>query len=484
MDAAVPPRPEPWLFTVDARRIGRVHLVAAALALGAGLIAALGIEAERLTTGPTLLGPEAFVRLSAAHGVLMVHLLLVPALPAVLGNLLLPAEVGLSNVVFPRLNRFALWLFLLGATVALGGLAAGDLQHWAFDTQLGALAPTPTLWTMAGVLLLMLSAMLTGLNFLVTMHIRTSRTPLSLFAWGLGLMAWVQLLATPVFALTVVVVLAERWLQVGLFDPALGGDPGLYRQFAWFAGHAQLTAALLPAAGLALDRLARAATQPTGTQRQAVGALLALAVLGVANWGQHLFMRGQSDLATAIFSFFGLLAVAPATGLVLHGLRTLIRGRVRFTPDALWATAFLLLFAGGTVASLLMACAGTGGLLAASTFSAGQLHTFIAGGVIFAFMAGLHGAWAQITGRADATEPPGARIAAGLSFAGASLAFLPMFVAGLSGMPSRMTDALPLQPGLHSIAFMGGLSLAAGLALATFGLWRARGRLGAIPQVD
>jgi cytochrome c oxidase subunit 1 len=476
MNAVVtPPRLEAWLFTTDARRIGRVHLVAAALALVAGLVAALGIQAERLTTGPTLLGPEGFVRLTAAHGLLMVHLLLVPALPTVLGNLLLPAELGLENVAFPRLNRASLWLFLAGALVALGGLAGGGLQHWAFDTQLGAVAPTPTLWAMVGVTMLMLSAMLTGLNFLVSMHIRPGTAPLSLFAWGLRLMAWVHLLAAPIFALTTTVVFAERWLGVGFFDPALGGDPGLYRQFAWFAGHATLTAALLPAAGLALDRLADAATRPTGSRRFAVGALIALAVLGVSNWGQHLFMRGQSAMAAMVFSLFGLLAVVPATGLVLHGVRTLVRGGLRFTPAALWATAFVLLFAGGTVASLLMASVGTGGLLAASTFSAGQLHTFVAGGVIFAFMAGLHGAWPQVTGRTDATEPPGARIAAGLSFTGASLAFLPMFVAGLSGMPGRMSDALPTHPGLHSVAFMGGLTLAAGLALAIFGLWWTRG---------
>lgn len=472
---ALRPRPLAWLFSTDARTIGHVHLVVSALALVAGIVAALAVQAERLTRGPTVVGPEGFARLYAAHGVLMVHLVLVPALSAVLGNLRLPAELGASNLAFPKLNRAMLWLFLAGAAAAIGGLATGGLHHWAYDTQVGAVASNPTLVAMAGVLMLMVSAMVTGLNFIVSVHVRRERRPLSLFAWGLCLMAGVQLLATPVFGLTVTVAFAERLFDVGLVDASLGGDPGLYRQFAWFAGHGTLTATLLPAVGLALDHLVAAARRPVGSRRFAVGSLVALAVFGVTTWGQHLFFGGQAALADMVFSLFGLLSAVPAAGLVFYGLRLLARGGVRFTAEALWSTAFLCLFAGGTVAGLFLSTLGTGGLLAGSTFSAGHTHTFIAGGVLFAFMGGLSSTWGP-TDDGVAAEPPGGRIAALLAFAGASLAFLPMFAAGLAGMPQRMDDALPASAGLHGLAFLGGLVLIAGLTVAVFGFWRMHAR--------
>jgi cytochrome c oxidase subunit 1 len=473
---ALRPRPLAWLFSTDARTIGHVHLVVSALALLAGVVAALAVQAERLTRGPTVVGPEGFSRLYAAHGVLMVHLVLVPALSAVLGNLRLPAELGAENVAFPRLNRAMLWLFLAGAVAAIGGLAAGGLHHWAFDTQVGALASDATLVAMSGVLMLMVSAMVTGLNFIVSVHVRRDPRPMSLFAWGLCLMAGVQLLATPVFGLTVTVVFAERLFDVGLVDASLGGDPGLYRQFAWFAGHGTLTATLLPALGLALDHLTAAARRPVGSRGFAVGAMTALAALGVANWGQHLFYGGQAALADMVFSLFGLLAAVPAAGLVFFGVRLLARGEVRFSADALWSTAFLCLFAGGTVAGLFLSTLGAGGLLVASTFSAGHMHTFVAGGVLFAFMAGLPKAWVPSSSEAVTPEPLGGRVAALLAFAGASLAFLPMFVSGLAGMPRRMDDALPANAGLHGVAFLGGVVLVCGLALAVFGFWRMHAR--------
>lgn len=470
------------LVSTDPADVAHVYLTATVVAGIVALLAIFAVLAERLIAGPGLLGPEGAARVSAAHGLIAVHLVLVPALPAILGNLRLPGELGLENVAFPRLSRAAAWLHLLGFGVVMAGVLSGGVHPWAFDAGLGVAMPAAALVSMLGVLLVWSAATLNGLTLMVTLRLARAERPRSLFAFGVGLMASVLLVATPVLGLTALVVAIERTVGLGLFDPSLGGDPGLYRQFAWFAVNATLTAAVLPAVGLALDLLADAAGQAAHGRGFARGAMLTLAVFGVLAWGRHLLFRGQSPMADMVGSFFGLLSAVPATLLVMVGLSRLARTRGRLDGPTLWAGAFVLLFAGGVVAGVLTSALGTATALVGTSFTTGHLHTFVAGGVLFAWLGGM-AAWRRTGDPADEAAPGASlgRWAPALTFVGASLVFPAMFVAGLSGVAPRDGEPPTAHLGLPAVALLGGLLIASGLALAAFDLWRRGHALSPAP---
>jgi cytochrome c oxidase subunit 1 len=430
-----------WLLTLDHKRIGLLYLFGVSGFFLLGGIFALLIRLELLTPKGDLVQPDMYNRLFTMHGVMMVFFFLIPAIPGILGNFLIPIQIGAKDLAFPKLNLLSWYLFMLGGMMTLGAIIAGGVDTgWTFYTPFSSTySTTHVLPVGLGVFVNGFSGILTGLNFIVTIH--RMRAPgmtwfrLPLFVWGHYATSLIQVLATPVLAITLVLLVLERTLHLGIFDPTKGGDPVLFQHLFWFYSHPAVYIMILPSMAVVSELIAAFARKRVFGYHFVAFASIGIAVLGFLVWGHHMFVSSQSVYAGTIFSLLTMLVAIPSAVKVFNWAMTLYQGSVSLATPMLYALGFIGLFTIGGLTGVFLGTLGFDVHVHDTYFVVAHFHYVMVGGTIMGYLGGLHFWWPKITGRLY-SEFWG-RLSALLVFVGFNLTFFPQFLLGYLGMPRR-----------------------------------------------
>uniref|UniRef100_A0A7V2F7E7 Cytochrome c oxidase subunit 1 n=1 Tax=Rhodothermus marinus TaxID=29549 RepID=A0A7V2F7E7_RHOMR len=457
-----------WLLTLDHKRIGLLYLISIALFFVVGGILALLVRLELFEPGQTIMSAETYNHVFTLHGAIMIFLFLIPAAPAVLGNFALPIMIGARDVAFPRLNLASWYIFWLGAITMLVGIVTSGLDTgWTFYTPYSTMTGSGVTWVVLGVFILGFSSILTGLNFIVTIHkmrapgMTWSRLPL--FVWGLYATSIVQILATPVLGITLLLLALERILKVGIFDPALGGDPVLFQHFFWFYSHPAVYIMILPGFGIISELIGTFSRKGIFGYKFVALSSVAIAFLGFLVWGHHMFVSGQSATASTVFSLLTFLIGVPTGVKVLNWVASLYRGSIWLRSPLLYALMFLFVFPIGGFTGIALGTLGLDVPLHDTYFVVAHFHYVMVGGMFLSFLGGLHYWWPKMFGRLYNEKL--AQLAALLIFVGFNVTFFPQFILGTQGMPRRYFDYVPEFTTLHQISTVGSWILGVGLLL-------------------
>ena len=430
-----------WLFTTDHKRIALLYLVSITFMFFVGGAAAVLMRLHLLTPQGTLVQPETYNKLFTVHGLVMVFFFMIPSIPAVLGNFLVPMMIGARDLAFPKLNLLSWYVYITGALFTLYSILMGGVDTgWTFYTPFSSTyANTHVISAALGVFITGFSSILTGLNFVVTIH--KMRAPgltwfkLPLFLWSMYATSIIFILGTPVLAITVLLVFAERLLHVGIFDPRIGGDPLLFQHLFWFYSHPAVYIMVLPGMGVVSEIVACFSRKRIFGYSFVAFSSLAIAIIGFLVWGHHMFVAGQSVYASLIFSVLSFLVAIPSAIKVFNWTATLYKGSISYQAPMLYALGFIGLFTMGGLTGLFLASLATDVHLSGTYFIVAHFHYIMVGGAVMAYMGGIHFWWPKITGR---LYPDGwARFAALIIFVGFNLTFFPQFVLGYLGMPRR-----------------------------------------------
>jgi len=457
-----------WLFTLDHKRIGVMYLASVLAAFLIGGVFAMLIRMELLTPGPTLMSAEAYNKAFTLHGVVMIFLFIIPSIPAALGNFALPLMLGAKDVAFPRLNLASYWLYLAGALMGVVAMVSGGIDTgWTFYTPYSSsTGGAVSLMTLAA-FVLGFSSIFTGINFIATIH--KLRAPgmtwfrMPLFAWSMYATAIIQILATPVIGITLLLLVMERVFNVGIFDPKLGGDPVLFQHFFWFYSHPAVYIMILPGMAVISEVIPCFSKKPIFGYKAVAYSSVAIALVSFLVWGHHMYVSGQTPVASAIFSFLTFLVAIPSAVKVFNWLATMYRGSISFQAPMLYAIAFLLLFAIGGLTGIVLGTLSVDVHLHDTYFVVAHFHYVMMGGTVIAFLAGLHYWWPKMFGRMYSEK--WARISAALVFVGFNLTFFAQFLVGSRGMPRRYYNYLEEFQPLHIVSTVGSWVLAAGFFL-------------------
>ena len=457
-----------WALSVDHKRIGIMYLVAVSFFFSIGGLLALGIRTELFTVGETIMGAEAYNRVFTMHGLVMVFLFIIPSIPATMGNFLLPIMVGAKDVAFPRLNLLSLYIYVFGALIALYSITTGGVDTgWTFYTPYSKETGTAVIAMAMGAFVIGFSSILTGLNFIVTIH--KMRAPgmtwnrMPLFLWSIYATSIVQVLATPVIGITLVLLTMERVLGIGIFDPALGGDPVLFQHFFWFYSHPAVYIMILPAFGVVSELMGTFSRQRVYGYRAVALSSVAIALLGFLVWGHHMFTSGQSPVSSIVFSLITFLIGIPSGIKIFNWVWTMYKGSVWLKTPMLYALTFLFLFTIGGVTGIMVGALAVDIHLHDTYFVVAHFHYVMMGGTVMAFLGGIHYWWPKMTGKLY-NETLG-KLSALLVFLGFNMTFFIQFVMGSQGMPRRYYDYpdMPWLEPLHQASTIGSYVLGLGL---------------------
>lgn len=430
-----------WLLTYDHKRIAILYLVSISIFFLMGGLAAALIRMELATPKGDLLTSDIYNKMFTTHGVIMIFLFLIPSIPAVFGNFLLPLMIGARDVAFPRLNLLSWYFFMAGALLVLIALFRGGIDTgWTFYTPYSSsFAKGEVSLAIVGVFLAGFASIFTGINFLVTIH--KMRAPgmtwfrLPLFVWAMYATSLIQVLGTPVVAITLLLVAVERTFRIGIFDPNLGGDPILYQHLFWFYSHPAVYIMILPAMGVISEVISAFSKRRVFGYHFVAFSSLAIAIIGFLVWGHHMFSTGQSIYAGIVFSLLTWLVAIPSAIKTFNWMATIWKGRVHWDTPMLYALGFMGLFVIGGLTGLHLAAMATNVHLTDTYFVVAHFHYVMVGGAIMGYLAALHFWWPKMTGR---MYPEGwGKLAAMLVFVGFNLTFFPQFILGYMGMPRR-----------------------------------------------
>ncbi len=454
-----------WLFTVDHKRIGVMYFWSLMAAFLLGGVFALLLRIELLTPRQTIVSAETYNRLFTLHGAVMTFLFLVPSITASLGNFVLPMMLGAKDVAFPRLNLASYWVYVIGALFGLYAMVAGGIDTgWTFYTPYSTTTGGAVTAMVIGAFILGFSSIFTGINFIATIH--KLRAPgmtwfkMPLFVWGMYATAIIQVLATPVLGITLILLLAERLFQIGIFDARLGGDPVLFQHFFWFYSHPVVYIMILPGMAIMSEVIPVFSRKPIFGYKAIAFSSVAISVIGFFVWGHHMFVSGQSRLAGTIFSFLTFMVAIPSAVKVFNWLATMYKGSIVLNAPMLYAICFLLLFAIGGLTGLFLGSLATDVHLHDTYFVVAHFHYVMMGGTVIAFLAGIHYWWPKMFGRMYSEGL--ARIAAVLVFVGFNATFIPQFIMGSRGMPRRYYNYLPEFQPMHVASTIGSWILGLG----------------------
>ncbi len=430
-----------WLLTKDHKRIAVLYLISVTTFFAVGGFFAMLVRLELLTPQGDLMSADTYNRVFTQHGVVMVFFFMIPAIPAVFGNLVLPLMLGAIDVAFPRLNLASWYLYMTGGLFGVYAIVTGGVDTgWTFYTPLSSVyANSNVLAAALGAFIAGFSSILTGMNFLVTIH--RMRAPgltwfkLPLFVWGMYATALINILGTPVVAITLLLVGAERILRLGIFDPALGGDPILFQHLFWFYSHPAVYIMILPAMGVISEIIAGFSRNRIFGYKFVAYSSLGIAILSFIVWAHHLFTAGLSVYSATVFSVLTMLIAVPTAVKVINWTTTMYRGSVSWETPMIYAIGFLGLFLIGGMTGLMLATLGVDIHVHDTYFVVAHFHYVMVGGAIMGFMGALHYWWPKMTGKMYAAG--WSKLSAVLIFAGFNFTFFPQFILGYMGMPRR-----------------------------------------------
>jgi cytochrome c oxidase subunit I len=430
-----------WLLTTDHKRIALLYLVSISIMFFIGGAMAVAIRLELITPPGDLVQSETYNKLFTLHGIVMVFFFLIPSIPAVLGNFLIPIMIGAKDLAFPKLNLASWYIYMLGAIITLYAMISGGVDTgWTFYTPYStAFSNSAVVLAGLGIFIAGFSSILTGLNFIVTIH--KMRAPgmtwfrMPLFVWAHYATSIIQVLGTPVIAVTILMVAVERTFHLGLFDPSLGGDPVLFQHLFWFYSHPAVYIMILPSMGVISELVTCFSRKRIFGYEVIAMSSMAIAVVGFLVWGHHMFVSGQSTYAGMVFSALSFLVAIPSAIKVFNWTATLFRGSISYDAPMVYAGGFIGLFTIGGLTGLFLAAMGLDVHVHDTYFVVAHFHYIMVGGAIMGYLGGLHFWWPKITGRLY--NETWARVAAVLVFAGFNLTFFPQFVLGYLGMPRR-----------------------------------------------
>ena len=465
-----------WAFTLDHKRIGMMYLIAVMFFFMIGGLLALAVRTELWTAEGDIFSGDMYNKVFTLHGAVMVFVFIIPSVPAALGNFLLPLMIGAKDVAFPRLNLASWYIYVLGALFLIWAILAGSMDTgWTFYTPYsirGDENADAIIAATLGVFILGFSSILTGVNFIATIH--KMRAPgvtwykLPLFLWAIYATAVIQVLATPVLAITLCLLVMERVLGIGIFDPSMGGDPVLFQHFFWFYSHPAVYIMILPGFGIVSELITVHSRKHIFGYKFIAISSVSIAVIGFLVWGHHMFVSGQSEVASTIFSFLTFAVAIPTAIKVFSWVATLYGGSIKFTTPMLYGLYFIFLFAIGGLTGLFLGTLATDVHLHDTYFVVAHFHYVMMGGLVIAFLGGLHHWWPKMTGKMYPERP--AQFASVLVFIGFNVTFFTQFVLGSQGMPRRYhsydqvtADLLPLFTQLHRASTVGSYILAVGL---------------------
>jgi len=457
-----------WLTTTDHKRIGVLYLVSMMPLFLVAASFAVMFRLELFSPGQQFLTNDQYNRLLTVHGVVMIFLFIIPGIPAVFGNFFLPILIGAEDVAFPRINLTSWYCYVAGAILALVSVAVGPPDTgWTFYVPYSVQTHPNVLLPMSAAFILGWSSILTGLNFVTTVHRLRAKEmgwfEMPLFIWALYATGWVQIVATPVVGITLVMVLLERYLGIPIFDPARGGDPILYQHMFWIYSHPAVYIMVLPAMGVVSEII------PTFSRKRIFGykyiafSSIAIASIGSLVWGHHMFTSGMSDFARIVFSFLTFFVAVPSAVKVFNWLATMYKGSIYLAPPMVWTLMFIFLFSIGGLTGLINASLSLDVHLHDTSWIVSHFHFTMFGGTGVIFFAALHYWWPKMFGRMYNHRV--AHVAAVLFFCGFLTTYIPLFIAGAAGMPRRYADYLPEYTIYHRISTIGSWFLFASLLL-------------------
>lgn len=459
-----------WIFSTDHKRIGILYLASILSLFAVGVTFGVLMRLELITRGPTIMEPQTYNSIFTLHGVIMLFLFIIPVVPSVFGNFFLPILIGAKDVAFPRLNLLSWWFYVAGAALAITALLSGSGPPdtgWTFYAPYSLRTGTNVSLAVFAVFVLGLSSILTGINFVTTVH--RLRAPgmgwyrMPLFVWTLYATSWIQILATPILGVTLLLVIAERFLGIGVFDPAKGGDPLLYQHLFWIYSHPAVYIMILPGMGVVSEILPVFARRTIFGYRAVAYSSLGIAGVGSLVWGHHMFVSGYSYYAGVLFSLFTFLVAIPSAIKVFNWTGTLYKGSVKIDTPYLYALAFIFLFSIGGLTGLILGALSLNVHLHDTYFVVAHFHYVKFGGAGFAFFAALHYWFPKMFGKSYSRKA--ANTAWLLLFTGFNTLFFPLFILGFQGMPRRYYDYLPQYEFLQRVSIVGSWILVAGIIL-------------------
>ena len=467
-----------WVFSTDHKRIGLLYLYSIMCFFVVGAILGLLMKFELIAPGKTIMEAKSYNAVFTLHGITMIFLIVIPGIPAILGNFLLPIMIGAKDVFYPRLNLLSWWLYVLGAIVAISSqfMQGGSPDTgWTFYAPYSFKTQSNVVPALIGAFILGFSSILTGINFIVTMH--RLRAPgmswlkMPLFPWSLYGTAWIQILATPVIGITLLMVIAERVLSIGFFNPALGGDPILYQHLFWIYSHPAVYIMILPAMGVISEVIPTFARKKIFGYNAIVISTILIAFVGYFVWGHHMFTAGMSGTSLFAFSFLTFLVAIPSAIKVFNWLATLYKGSISLKTPMYWAVSFLFVFMIGGLSGMVLGSLAANVHLHDTAFVVAHFHFIVFGGVGFGFFAGIHYWFPKIFGKMyDAWWADTGWI---IFFFGFLPLYTPMFYLGITGMPRRYYDYVPEFHFANIISSLGAFIMISGLAIIIINLIRS-----------
>jgi cytochrome c oxidase subunit 1 len=466
-----------YITSTDHKRIGLLYMFSLLFFFFIGVMLGELMRLELFWPGQQFISAQTYNEVFTVHGVIMIFLIVIPGLSAVFGNFFLPLMIGAKDVAFPKLNLFAWYLYVLGGCMAFyalfGGVRPPD-TGWSFYAPYSTSVNSNVVPAVTAAFILGFSSILTGLNFVVTTH--RLRAPgmswfrMPLFPWSVYATAWIQVLATPIIGITLLMVIGERWFKIGFFDPALGGDPTLYQHLFWIYSHPAVYIIILPAMGVITEII------PTFCQRKIFGykaialSSLAIAFVGYFIWGHHMFTSGMSGTAQWFFSFLTFIVAVPSAIKVFNWIATMYKGSIDLKPPFLYALAFIFLFMIGGLTGLSLGSVATDIHVHDTSYVVAHFHYIIFGGMGFGFFAAIHYWYPKMFGHMYNFKV--ANIGWFLNFVGFNLLYFPQFVVGIMGMPRRYFDYLPQFTAGQQVSSIGGMILGLGLIIMITNLFR------------
>jgi cytochrome c oxidase subunit 1 len=466
-----------WIFSTDHKRIGILYLFSMLTMFLVGVTFAFLMRLELIAPGKTIIEPQTYNSFFTLHGVIMIFLFIIPSIPAAFGNFFLPIQIGAKDVAFPRLNLLSWWLYITGAGLAIYSLLSGAAPAdtgWTFYAPYSIRTGTNVSLTVFAAFVLGFSSILTGVNFITTIH--RMRAPgmgwfnMPLMQWSLYATGWIQIIATPIIGITLLLVIFERSFGIGVFDPTKGGDPILYQHLFWIYSHPAVYIMILPGMGVISEIIPVFARRTIFGYKFIAFSSLAIAFFGSLVWGHHMFVSGQSYTADVVFSLLTFLVAIPSAVKVFNWIATLYKGSIELESPMLFALSFIFLFSIGGLTGLMQGALAVNVQIHDTSFIVGHFHYVMFGGTGFAFFGALHYWFPKMFGKMYNRKL--AKISWGFMFVGFNTLYFPLLVIGWMGMPRRYYDYLPQFYTGHFISTIGSWILITGILIMLYNFIR------------